>query len=215
MRISALTLFALVACTALTARAEDAAAPPAPPAANAEQPTASTPAKSPSDSAPTPAAESKTDKQLSTETKTAVPPRSNSGRFGFERTDDGFLRFDYETGQVAFCNARPDGWGCQPVPENRAAMERELEQLRAEVADLKNQLKAMMEPPRPVPPETVPPSKTPKASPPDTDRTGDTTFSIPGREHITRAAAAVHEAWQHFVDLVSGLTNDIRRKTGA
>lgn len=214
MRISALTVIALVSCAALAARAEDAGAPAAPAAANAEQPGSSAEPKSASEPAPTPAAESKGDKQLSTESKAAIQNRANSGRFGFERTDDGFLRFDYKTGQVAFCNARPDGWGCQPVPENRAALERELEQLRAEVADLKNQLQALREPARPVPPETVPPSKMPKASPPDTDRTGDTTFSIPGREHISRAATAVQEAWQHFVDLVVGLTNDIRRKTG-
>jgi hypothetical protein len=207
MRISALTLFALATCAAFPLRAEDAA-PVTPPAI--EQPSAA--AKGSTEPAPTPALENKGDKQLSTETKAA---NSNSGRFGFERTDDGFLRFDYQTGQVAFCNARPDGWGCQPVPENRAVLERELEQLRAEVADLKTRLKAITDPPRPVPPETVPPSKAPKASPPDTNRTGDTTFSIPGREHIARAATAVHDAWQRFVDLVSGLTNDIRRKTGA
>ena len=212
MRISALTVFALVACATSPGWAEDAA-PAAPPVM--EQPSAAAPAKGPSGPAPIPALESKGDKQLSTENKGTTPNRSISGRFGFERTDDGFLRFDYQTGQVAFCSTRPDGWGCQPVPEHRAALERELEQLRAEVADLKSRLKALTEPPHPLPPETVPPTKAPKGSPPDVDRTGDTTFSVPGREHISRAAAAVHEAWQRFVDLVSGLTNDIRRKTGA
>ena len=215
MRMSMLTVLAIVGCAVISARAEDAVPPSAPPSAAAEQPTASAPQKSGSERAPTSAGESKSDMQLSPEAKSAVVKGSNSGRFGFERTDDGFLRFDYQTGQVAFCNARPEGWGCQAVPENRAALERELEQLRAEVADLKAQLKALTEPPRPVPPQTVPPSNMPKAAPPSTDRTGDTTFSIPGGEHITRAANAVQEAWHHFVDLVVGWTNDIRRKTGA
>ncbi len=214
MRMSTLIVLALVGCAFVTARAEDAVAPSAPPSGNAEQPAASPPQKSGSERAPTSAGESKSDMQVSPEAKSAVKG-SNGGRFGFERTDDGFLRFDYQTGQVAFCNARPEGWGCQAVPENRAGLEREVEQLRAEVADLKNQLKALTEPPRPVPPQTVPPSTRPTAAPPRTDRTGDTTFSIPGGEHITRAANAVQEAWQHFVELIVGLTNDIRRKTGA
>jgi hypothetical protein len=213
MRISALIVLAIVSCAALAARAEDAApSTPAAPIA-AEQPAQSAPQKSTTEPAPTSAEESKADKQSSAETKSAT--RSNSGRFGFERTDDGFLRFDYQTGQVAYCNARPDGWACQPVPENRTALERELDQLRAEVADLKNQIQALREPPRPVPPETVPPSKAPAAPPTNAEKGGDLSFSIPGREHISRAAGAVQDAWQHFVDLVIGLTNDIRRKTGA
>ena len=213
MRISALIVLAVVSCAALAARADDAApSTPAAPIA-AEQQAQSAPQKSATEPAPTSAEESKADKQSSAEAKSAT--RSNSGRFGFERTDDGFLRFDYQTGQVAFCNGRLDGWACQPVPENRATLERELEQLRAEVADLKNLIQALREPSRPVPPETVPPSKTPAAPPTNAEKGGDLTFTIPGREHISRAASAVQDAWQHFVDLVIGLTNDIRRKTGA
>ena len=121
----------------------------------------------------------------------------------------------------AYLEGLSEGWNPiqaywkDPSPENRAALERELEQLRAEVADLKNQIQALREPPRPVPPETVPPSKTPAAPPTNADKGGDLTFTIPGREHISRAASAVQDAWQHFVDLVIRLTNDIRRKTGA
>lgn len=213
MRASPLIVCALLGCALTTARAEGVAAPPTLPAASQqESPTAAAP-KSASEPAPSPAAESKGDKQLS-ETKAAVPKNSSSGRYGFERTDDGFLRFDYQTGQVAFCNARPDGWGCQSVPENRAALEREVEHLRAEVADLKNRIKALTEPPRPIPPQTVPPTPAPNSAPAP-DKGGDMTFSIPGREHLSHAAEAVQEAWQRFVELVTGLTNDMRRKTGA
>jgi hypothetical protein len=206
MRISALAVMALEGCAALAARAEDTSGP-------AEVPAATAPQTSPSAPAATAGPDSKNEKQLPAEAKSDKAKDSSAARFGFQRVDDGFLRFDYQTGQVAYCNARSDGWGCQPVPENRAALEREVEQLRAEVADLKNQLKALTEPPRLVPPETVPPSGTPK--PPNADKSGDMTFSIPGREHIARAANAVQEAWQHFVDLVVGFTNDIRRKSGA
>src|SRR3974390_2661420 len=122
MRISALIVLAVVTCTAFAARAEDAApSTPAAPIA-AEQPAQSAPQKGPREPAPTSAGESKADKQSSAETKSAT--RSNSGRFGFERTDDGFLRFDYQTGQVAVCNGRLDAWACQTVPENPASLQR-------------------------------------------------------------------------------------------
>ena len=59
-------------------------------------------------------------------------------RFTFGRVDDGFLRLDSETGQVAICSQRAVGWGCQAVPEDRAALEKEIARLQDESAKLKN-----------------------------------------------------------------------------
>ena len=41
------------------------------------------------------------------------------------------------------------------------------------------------------------------------------TFSLPGRDHVARAASAVQEAWQHFVEMVTAFKNDVLRKNGA
>jgi hypothetical protein len=129
-------------------------------------------------------------------------------RYSLRRVDGGFLRFDAQTGQVAYCNSQHGGWSCEAVPETRAALEKQVEQLRAEVDALQQKLKAQDEPPRP--PRPIPP---PAASPPKPGN-GDMTFAIPGREHITRAVAAVQDAWQRFVDLVIGFKNDVLRGDG-
>jgi hypothetical protein len=105
------------------------------------------------------------------------------------------------------------------VPENRAALEKEVGRLRAENADLQSRLDELEaklkglddvpRPPKPVPPESKPGEPNPVSG------TGERTFSVPGREHIARAASAVQSAWEHFVEMVTSLKDDVLRKTGA
>ena len=52
------------------------------------------------------------------------------GRFAFEKSGETLLRFDRETGQVAVCGPRSVGWGCQAVPEERAALEKEIDRIQ-------------------------------------------------------------------------------------
>jgi hypothetical protein len=198
MRRSGLLTIAALICSAIAAHAEEST--PAP-GAKTEAPSVSAP-----QSVPTPNA-SDEKAQPARERVAEKPNALASARFSLRRVDGGFLRFDAQTGEIAFCNSQEGGWGCQAVPQNRAALEQEVERLRAEVAELKKQLKTD-EPPRP--PRPIPP---PAASPPKPGN-GDMTFAIPGREHITRAVAAVQDAWQRFVDLVIGFKNDVLRGDG-
>ena len=74
-------------------------------------------------------------------------------RYTFNRVDDGFLRLDNLSGQVAFCSPHGVGWACQAVPEDRAALEKEIARLQSEVASLKAEIAALREsPPPPGPP---------------------------------------------------------------
>jgi hypothetical protein len=197
MRIRVFAAAVLLVCGSLAARAEDSPvaspdnAPAAPPQVQATTPKQSL-ERAPANS------------QIE---KSAEQP---SGRFSFYRVDGGFLRFDTQSGQIAYCNSQNASWACEAVPENRAALEKEIEQLRAEVTELKNQLKAQEEPPRPprpipAPPQTSPPTAAPPPS-------GDS-MALPGREEFARAASALQEAWRHFVDLVIALKNDVLRKS--
>src|ERR1700687_5033424 len=67
-----------------------------------------------------------------------APPNAPS-RYAFNRVNDGFLRLDNQSGQVAFCSPHAAGWACQAVPEDRAALEKEIERLQDEVASLKKE----------------------------------------------------------------------------
>jgi hypothetical protein len=166
----------------------------------------------------TPAPAPKTDQALpavppaaSTQDKTAAGSPSDGARnhFSFVRVDDGFLRFDLETGQVAYCNARGQTWGCQAVPENRSALEREVQSLKEEVADLKRQIDTLRQPPpAPRPPASIPPPAGP--APP---AQGDIMRETPGHADVDRAKAVLQDVWQRLVDTIVGFKNDMLRKS--
>src|ERR1017187_9654329 len=69
-----------------------------------------------------------------------------TGRYTFNRVDDGFLRLDNQSGQIAYCSPHVVGWACQAVPEDRAALEKEIARLQGEVASLKSEVAALREP---------------------------------------------------------------------
>jgi hypothetical protein len=185
--------------------------PPAPAAgASSEAPIPSAPASVPVPKAPAEKAGQQPLPNESVATKSSAA--AAAARYSLRRVDGGFLRFDAQTGDIAFCSSKGESWGCQAVPQERATLEQEVERLRAENAELKKQLNAAEEPPRP--PKPIPPPQPPSTAPSPKNGNGDMTFSIPGRAHLVRAAAIVQDAWQHFVALVVGLKNDVLHKSG-
>src|SRR5947207_1773802 len=62
---------------------------------------------------------------------------SSQGRYSFSRVDNGFLRLDNESGQIAYCSPRPVGWACEAVAVDRAPLEIEIASVQKEVASLK------------------------------------------------------------------------------
>src|SRR5262252_6143830 len=79
-------------------------------------------------------------------------------RYSFNRVDDGFLRLDNVSGQVSYCRAHAVGWACEVVPEDRAALEKEIVRLQDEVAGLKAKVASLQEPPPPRPPADLSPA---------------------------------------------------------
>ena len=110
---------------------------------------------------------------------------------------DGFLRLRYAERPDRVLQLSERRLGLRGGAGDRAALEKEIEQLRAEVTELKNQLKAQEEPPRragariPAPPQT---------SPPTVD--SDLRAAIPRRflaaRTFARAASALQEGLAPF-----------------
>jgi hypothetical protein len=136
------------------------------------------------------------------------PPPDNappSGRFSFRPVEDGFLRLDSETGQVAFCSARVGGWTCETAADDRAALETKIDRLQDEVEGLKRQLARLREPP-PRPPADVPPSAN-QTAPEKRDDTAQL------RRDLERARIAFENAWQRLVDMLINFQQDMMRKS--
>ncbi len=126
-------------------------------------------------------------------------------RFRFTKTSDGVLRLDSQTGQVSYCNPRTIGWGCQAVPEDRAALDTEIARLQAQVAALTKEVAGLRtngSAATPRPPEAVPPS-----------REGE--LKLPRREDLDRAKertmAFIEDTWRRLVEMLEQLRKDMRR----
>lgn len=127
-------------------------------------------------------------------------PPNVAPRYSFNRVDDGFLRLDNSSGQVAFCSPHTVGWACQAVPEDRAALEKEIARLADEVTSLKTEiagLRAPLPPPRP-PADLTPAPKSDEAK--------------QLREDIDRARVAIENAWRRLVDMIMNFQKDMMRK---
>src|SRR5450759_3512820 len=123
-----------------------------------------------------------------------APPNVPS-RYTFNRVDDGFLRLDNSSGQIAFCSPHAVGWACQAVPEDRAALAKEIARLKSEIAALREP------PPPPRPPAEL--------TPPTTDKNEDATKL---REDLERARAAFEQAWRRLVEMIVNFQKDMMRK---
>ena len=129
----------------------------------------------------------------------STPPTA-ALRYSFNRVDDGFLRLDNSSGQVAFCSPHTVGWACQAVPEDRAALEKEIARLADEVTSLKTEIAGLRAPlPSPRPPADLTPA-------PKSDEAKQL------REDIDRARAAIENAWRRLVDMIMNFQKDMMRK---
>jgi hypothetical protein len=130
-----------------------------------------------------------------------APQPNVSNRYTFNRINDGFLRLDNSSGHVAFCSPNSVGWACQAVPEDRAALEKEIARLQDELANLKNEVAALREP--------LLPPRPPTDLTPHSDKSGD---AAKLREDIERARVAIEGAWHRLVDMIVTFQKDMMRK---
>jgi len=123
-------------------------------------------------------------------------------RYSFNRVDDGFLRLDNQTGQVAFCRPHAVGWACEAVAEDRAALEKEIARLQDEVASLQRQVAALREPSPPRPPGEL--------TPPAADQREE---AAKLREDFARARVAFENAWRRLIDMIINFQKDMMPKS--
>ncbi len=148
--------------------------------------------------------------QVPAQVPTPAPPGQDGAqpnvpsRYTFNRVDDGFLRLDNNSGHVAFCSPHDVGWACRAVPEDRAALEKEIARLQDEVASLKQEVAGLRAPPRP-PAELAKPDLAPPTA-------GKSEDAAKLREDIEQARVAIENAWRRLVDMIVAFQKDMMRK---
>jgi len=204
MRKPTLAIAALFACAGLPALAQQE--PPAPPPAVQVAPPKTDEAPAGVQAAPPKAKDA----------PAAADKAPQASRFSFNRVDDGFLRLDNQTGQIAYCSAHTVGWACQAVPEDRAALDKEISRLKDEVANLKAQLALVREPPPPRPPAGLSPAPPPPMADQGQDHGNQDSAnqdSAKLREDLERARLAFENAWRRLVEMIVNLQKDMKRKS--
>ena len=122
-------------------------------------------------------------------------PDSADGRYMFNKTADGVVRLDTQSGQVALCSQKSVGWACEAAPEDRAVLENEIARLRAENAALKKDILARG---LPLPPGAIPEPSRHKAA----RRQNSITVPLPSDADIDRMTAFANRVWNSFKDMV-------------
>jgi hypothetical protein len=133
----------------------------------------------------------------------AAPPDSEDARYTFHRAGDGYMRLDGRTGQVSICRRRPAGWLCQAVPDDRAALEAEIERLQGDNAALK---RALLSRNLPLPDgvrQDAPPAAKPEIARP----------KLPDDAEINRVMLFVQKVWRGLVQLIASVQREILRRT--
>jgi hypothetical protein len=153
-------------------------------------------------------------------------------RFAIHKIDDGYLRLDLRTGEVATCRQREAGWICALAPEERTALENEIARLARDNALLKNALLERGLPlpaprtdaptliPTPAPAPGVPPvaSVPPQSNPPSEAMRppapvpAEPDLRPRDNAEIDRVMDVVERLWRRLVELMATIQRDIQRK---
>jgi hypothetical protein len=168
-------------------------------------------------------------------------PAISPSRFTLTPVDNGFLRLDSESGQVAFCSTQGGSWTCQTASEKKPALDNQIAGLQDEVAALKkmktdisalqdglasvkslqSEIIRLRDDVAALKKEIValqepPPPRPPADLTPPGDKGGDVTIKLPTREEMARASAliqeTINETWRRFVDMINSVQKDMMRK---
>jgi hypothetical protein len=147
-------------------------------------------------------------------------PDAENGRYTLTPMSGGFVRLDTRTGVVSHCGDKGNGWACYALPEERAALDKEIGRLLTENEKLKAQL-AAREPIasgktqqalpkadslRPGAPKAgVPKADQPKSA--DANR-NSIEIPLPSDRDMDRVMSFVERAWRRLIEMAGRVHRD-------
>jgi hypothetical protein len=166
----------------------------------------------------------------------AVPPPPR-GRFSFAPVDEGFLRLDHKTGDVALCRAQAGNWSCASVPDSSTPRRSEIDAVRGELGALKDELrgelaatgdglggriaavereidaiKGEIERIKKDVAGLRPPPAPPAATAPKAERDGGVRIELPSKQDLARARVFIEDTWRRLVEMIENLQKDMMRR---
>jgi hypothetical protein len=140
-------------------------------------------------------------------------------RFAYHKIDDGYLRLDLRSGEVATCHPHPGGWTCTLAAEERTALESEIARLQRDNALLKNALLEhglpLPNPDATVPPVAAAPTSPREAAPPRPPASIPPPQADAGEHRqaeIDRVISTMERLWRRLVELVAAIQHDLQGK---
>lgn len=129
-------------------------------------------------------------------------------RFAFHPIQDGYLRLDTRSGEVASCRQSASGWVCVLAPDERLALDSELGRLQRENALLK---KTLLDRGWPLPESVRPPSVAPTVTPRPVPNVGPAEPDRRPRE-ADRVLVAMKAVWRRLVEMMANIRHDMQQK---
>lgn len=111
--------------------------------------------------------------------------QEGAGRFTMSPTPEGFLKLDSRNGVVSECRKQGDGYQCRLVPDEREALQNEVDRLTRENGELRDKLARAGEP--------VPPGA--QAAPKDAPK-------VPSDEEMDRALGMMEKFIRRFMAII-------------
>ena len=126
-------------------------------------------------------------------------PDSENGRYSFSPLADGVLRLDTRTGQVSQCTRSDAGLACNPVPDERSALETEIARLQGENATLKKELLARG---LPVPGVPSPPAAKPY----------EPEIKLPSDAEVDKVISFLEKVWRRLIEMGRSVQKDVEKR---
>lgn len=123
-------------------------------------------------------------------------------RYTMTPTDGGFIRMDTETGILSFCSSKSGAMRCELVPDDRAALTKEIAQLKKELKELRDDNKRL---------EDMVLGNDKKSG---NDKSRKRSFKFPSEEEVDKALGYVERMYKKFRDKLRELESESGKGKG-
>jgi hypothetical protein len=130
-----------------------------------------------------------------------------AGRYTMSPTDDGFIRLDTQSGAMSLCSRKTGSWACEALPGGQQPSASELEKLKAENKDLKDQVARLEES------LGIDDPNKPGATPPPPNAGPENRLELPSEQDIDKAFDYLESVFRKFRERIKKFEDEDKKET--